>query len=173
MNSVKLYSNGSAVITKSVNLKAGEATKVTIPVKKDDLDDVVSSLSVFGDVTMPEPPNYTPTNSNPTTLSFDAKNVLKELATKLRGAEAEITNTSNVKIQGRIYGVQTYQQETNGSVFERFRILLGASDGVRQYHGKRNGYPSTEGEFFDATGTVIKSRERMECRTGRFASLKG
>lgn len=133
MNSVKLYSNGSAVITKGYNPKGVEPLKVTIPVKKDDLDEVVSSLSVFGNVTLPEPPNYTPTNSNPTTLSFDGKNVFKELATKLRGAEAAITQGNGETSKGRVYGIQTYQQETNGSVFERFRILLGTDDGVKQF----------------------------------------
>jgi len=133
MNSVKLYSNGSAVITKGYRLKGKEPLKVTIPVKKDDLDDVVSSLSVLGNVTLPDPPNYTPTNSNPTTLSLDGKNVLKELATKLRGAEAEITQGNNAVSKGRVYGIQTYQQETNGSVFERFRILLGTAEGIKQF----------------------------------------
>jgi len=133
MNSVKLYSNGSAVITKGYRLKGKEPLKVTIPVKKDDLDDVVSSLSVFGNVTLPDPPNYTPTNSNPTTLSLDGKNVLKELATKLRGAEAEITQANGESSKGRVYGIQTYQQETNGSVFERFRILLGTEQGIKQF----------------------------------------
>lgn len=132
MNSVKLYSSGSAVITKGFQLK-GEPLKVTIPVKKDDLDEVVTSLSVLGNVTLPEPPSYTPTNSNPTTLSLDGKNVLKELATKLRGAEAEITQTNTAVSKGRVYGIQTYQQETNGSVFERFRILLGTAEGVKQF----------------------------------------
>lgn len=132
MNSVKLYSNGSAVITKGYRLKGKDPLKVTIPVKKDDLDDVVSSISVLGNVTIPEL-SYTPTNSNPTTLSIDAKNVLKELATKLRGAEAEITQANGQTSKGRVYGVQTYQQETNGSVFEKFRILLGTAQGVKQF----------------------------------------
>lgn len=133
MNSVKLYSNGSAVITKGFRLNGKEPLKVSIPVKKDDLDDVVSSISVLGNVQLPEPPNYTPTNSNPTTLSLDGKNVLKDLATKLRGAEAEITPSNGQKVTGRIFGIQTYQQETNGSVFERFRVLLGTQEGIKQY----------------------------------------
>lgn len=133
MNSVKLYSNGSAVITRGFRLEKGKPQKVTIPVKKDDLDDVVSSITVFGNVTLTEPPNYTPTNSNPTTLSFDANRVLKDLATKLRGSEAEIQRSNGTTVKGRIYGVQTYQQETNGSVFERFRVLLGTADGVKQF----------------------------------------
>ena len=132
-NSVKLYSNGSAVITKGVVLTEGKATKVTIPVKKADLDDVVSSLSVFGDVNMPDPPNYTPTNSNPSTLSLDASNVLKDLAIKLRGSKVEITDSSDKKVVGVLFGIQTFQQETEGSVFDRFRILIGTKNGIRQF----------------------------------------
>jgi hypothetical protein len=135
MNSVKLYSNGSAVITKGYPLpgEGSEPLKVSIPVKKADLDDVVSSISVSGDVTMPEPPNYTPTNSDPTTLELDGENVLKELATKLRGSEVEITTNNQVKTVGKLFGIQNYQQEVNGSIFDKFRILLGTDAGIRQF----------------------------------------
>ena len=132
MNSVKVYSNGSAVISKGYKLNA-QGVKVTIPVKKDDLDDVVSSLTVNGNVTLPDPPNYTPNNSTATSLTLNATNVLRELATKLRGAEAKIERVNGTMCSGRVFGIQTYQQETNGSVFERFRILLGTADGILQF----------------------------------------
>lgn len=129
MNSVKLYSNGSAVISKGIDLDG--PTKVSIPVKSTDLDDVVSSLSVHGDVTLPEPPSYTPANSNTTTLSIDGKSVMRDLATKLRGSEVEITVAGGPKtVVGKLYGVQTYQQETNGSVFEKYRVLVGTQQGI-------------------------------------------
>ena len=129
MNSVKLYSNGSAVISKGVDLNG--PTKVSIPVKSSDLDDVVSSLSVHGDVTLPEPPSYTPANSNTTTLSLDGKSVMRDLATKLRGAEVQIQIAGGPKVvTGKLYGVQTYQQETNGSVFEKYRVLVGTDQGI-------------------------------------------
>lgn len=134
MNSVKLYSNGSAVISKGISLDGKTPVKVSIPVKKPDLDDVVSSLSVFGKVSLPEPPSYTPTNSDPATLKFGADSVLRELATKLRGAEAQITATSGKTHTGKVYGIQTFQQETSGSVFERFRVLLGTPEGVMQFN---------------------------------------
>jgi hypothetical protein len=132
MNSVKLYSNGSAVISKGVELN-GQPVKLSIPVKKDDLDDVVSSISVFGDVSMPEPPSYTPANSQQTTLKIDANKVLRDLSTKLRGSQVAITRNNGTTNSGKIYGIQTYQRETNGSVFECFRVLLGTDAGVVQY----------------------------------------
>jgi len=166
MNSVKLYSNGSGVITKGFRL-GKEPLKITIPVKKEDLDDVVSSINVLGDVTIPEL-SYTPTNSNPTTLSIDAKNVLKELATRLRGAEAEITQANGQTSKGRVYGIQTYQQETNGSVFEKFRILLGTAQGVRQFEENdvtslKFTDPFVQGEIdkaLDASFSAIKPDSR-------------
>lgn len=132
MNSVKLYSNGSAVISKGVALDGKSPAKVSIPVRKADLDDVVSSISVFGNVQLPEPPSYTPTNSDPATLKIAPERVLRDLATKLRGAQAKVTLSSGKVHVGRVYGIQTYQQETNGSVFERFRVLLGTAEGIVQ-----------------------------------------
>lgn len=163
MNSVKLYSNGSAVITKGYQLKR-EGVKVTIPVKKDDLDDVVSSLTVNGNVTLPDPPNYTPNNSNATSLVLNASNVLKELATKLRGAEATIERANGSKSSGRVFGIQTYQQETNGSVFERFRIILGTVDGIHQFE-------ESDIKSLNFTDDFVKS-EIDKSLAANFASIK-
>lgn len=163
-NSVKLYSNGSAVITKGYRLKGKDPLRVTIPVKKTDLDEVVSSISVLGNVSLPEPPNYTPTNSNPTTLSLDGKSVVKELATKLRGAEATITTTGGKTVVGRVLGVQTYQQETNGSVFEKFRVVMGTKDGVRQVE-------ETEIASLDFTEDFVKS-EIAKSLDANFSTIK-
>ena len=59
--------------------------------RKSDMDDVISSFSVYGDVTIAEPPTYTPTNAQETTLTLNPANVLKDLATKLAGAAVEIS----------------------------------------------------------------------------------
>lgn len=128
MNSVKLYSNGTAVISRLYPLDGNE-TRISIPVKKDDLDEVVASISVFGDVALPVPPSYTPTNANATSLSIDAKNVTKDLATKLAGSQVEV-QAGGKKYTGKLVGVQEYQQETNGSVFDRFRLVLLTSEGI-------------------------------------------
>ena len=90
MNSVTLYSNGTAVIRREYAFNDQQPQRISIPVRKSDLDDVISSLSVFGDVTITEPPTYTPTNAQETTLTLNPASVLKDLATKLAGAAVEI-----------------------------------------------------------------------------------
>lgn len=132
MNSVKLFSNGSAVITKVLEL-VENPLKVSIPVKKEDLDEVVSSLTVYGDVTMPEPPNYTPVNSNQTTLNIDSENVVRNLFTALRGAEVEITYTGGdaALFKGKVLGIQVSQQEVDGNIVEKFKVVVGNKNGIQ------------------------------------------
>jgi hypothetical protein len=51
----------------------------------------------------------------------------------LRGSEVEITTNNQVKTVGKLFGIQNYQQEVNGSIFDKFRILLGTDAGIRQF----------------------------------------
>ena len=86
MNSVKLYSNGTAVISREFTFQDQQPQRISIPVRKTDLDDVISSLSVYGDATITQPPTYTPTNAQETTLTLKPATVLTDMATKLAGA---------------------------------------------------------------------------------------
>ncbi len=52
MNSVKLYSNGTAVISREFTFQDQQPQRISIPVSKTDLDDVNLSLSGFGDATI-------------------------------------------------------------------------------------------------------------------------
>lgn len=139
-NSVKLYSNGTAVINQEYVMD-GKPIEVSIPVNKQDLDEVVASITVYGNVEVPEPPSYTPINANPTRLEFDINNVTKSLATKLAGAKVEV-GAGNSSIKGKLMGIQTYQQETNGSVFDRFRVVVLTDQGVRAFEDKEVSYIS-------------------------------
>ena len=56
MNSVRLYSNGTAVISRDYVFNELEPPRISILVRKSDLDDVISSLAVFGDVEVTGPP---------------------------------------------------------------------------------------------------------------------
>jgi hypothetical protein len=64
--------------------------RLSIPVKKRDLDTVVASICVLGDVSLPEPLSYQPTNSNPSNLTLDPNAVTRDLFTKLRGARIKL-----------------------------------------------------------------------------------
>ena len=131
-NSVKLYSNGSAVITKVLPVKAGEALKVSIPVKASDLDEVVASLSVAGNVTISEAPTYSPTNSSAATLQLDPTEGLRSLVVKLCGALVKIDLASGEVTKGRLLGVQDYKEWLDGTLSERYRVVVAAPDGIRQ-----------------------------------------
>lgn len=128
MNSVKLYSNGTAVISRDYPLSEKE-TKISIPVKKSDLDDVVASLSVFGNVSLPVPPSYTPVNANATPLQIDPASATRDLATKLAGSDVAV-EVGGKSVTGKLVGIQTYQVETNNTVIDKFRLVVLTDRGV-------------------------------------------
>jgi hypothetical protein len=130
VNSVRLYSNGTAIISRNYTFKGREPLRVSIPVRKSDLDDVISSLAVFGDVTIAEPPTYTPTNADPPELSLDPAAALTDLATKLAGASVEIEAGTTYK--GRLVGLQRTRREANGTFAEQCRLVVLTDNGVQQ-----------------------------------------
>ena len=130
MNNVRLYSNGTAVISREYLFKDQEALRITIPVRKTDLDDVISSLSVFGDVTITEPPTYTPTNALDSALTLDPDDALTDLATKLAGASVEIE--AGIAYKGKLIGLHRYRRETNGVFVEQCRLVVLTEKGVQQ-----------------------------------------
>ncbi len=131
MNSVTLYSNGTAVISREYEFKDREPLRIAIPVRKSDLDDVISSLSVFGNVTITAPPTYTPTNAQQTELTLNPKNVIKDLAMKLAGASVEIEAGS--VCTGRLIGLHPHRREVEGTVVEQCGLVVLTEKGVRQF----------------------------------------
>lgn len=130
MNNVRLYSNGTAVISREYEFKDRETLRISIPVRKTDLDDVISSLSVFGDVTITEPPTYTPTNADSPELTLDPASALTDLATKLAGASVEIEAGTTYK--GKLVGLHRSRREANGTFAEQCRLVVLTERGVQQ-----------------------------------------
>lgn len=130
MNCVTLYSNGTAVICRDYSFSDKNPLRIAIPVRKTDLDDVVSSLTVFGDVTVTSPPMYTPTNAHETELSLDPSNALEELVTKLAGAAVEIE--AGPRYVGRLVGLHKYRRELDGAVIEQNRVVILTDRGMQQ-----------------------------------------
>jgi hypothetical protein len=130
-NSVKLYSNGTAVYTRQYPLDGKNPTKISIPVRKPDLDEVVASIAVFGNVRLPYPPSYTPVNAAATALKIDPKSALKDTVTKLAGAEVEIVATGSEKVRGKLVGAHTYEEtNANGMTSERMKVVVLTDKGV-------------------------------------------
>lgn len=171
-NSVKLYSNGTAVINREYEIKDNKPLDISIPVKKDDLDEVVASIAVYGNVQLPEPPSYTPINADLTKLQIDVNNVTKSLATKLAGAKVEV-GVGNNPVKGKLMGVQTYQQETNGSVFDRYRVVVLTDQGVKAFEDKDVSYISfTEPSVQSEVEKVLQKQYESIKPDSSFVSLK-
>jgi hypothetical protein len=130
MNSVTLYSNGTAVIRREYKFHDQNPQHILIPVRKSDLDDVVSSLSVYGDVTVTKPPTYTPTNAQETALTLNPASVLKDMATKLAGAAVEIS--AGTTYVGKLLGLHEYRRIAEGTVFVQCRLIVSTEKGVQQ-----------------------------------------
>src|SRR4051812_20895381 len=122
MNSVRLYSNGTAVISREDGFDGMEPLRISIPVRKSDLDDVISSIAVFGDVTIIEPPTYTPTNAQATALKLDPSGALRDLAVKLAGAAVEVE--AGVAYRGKLLGLQPFRREYERTFLEQYRLVI-------------------------------------------------
>ena len=130
MNNVRLYSNGTAVINREYAFTGSEPLRISIPVRKSDLDDVISSIAVFGDVTIVEPPTYTPTNADEPELSLSPNGVLRDLATKLAGTTVELD--AGVTYKGKLLGLQPFRREFERTFIEQYRLIILTEKGVQQ-----------------------------------------
>lgn len=129
MNSVKLYSNGTAVVEKDYQI--GQELKLSIPVKKSDLDDVVSSISVYGNVNLPVPPSYTPVNAQDTKLHISPEKALKDTIVKMAGSKVRIERYAGTTVNGTLSGAHTYEEtNANGMTAERLKIVVLTDAGV-------------------------------------------
>jgi hypothetical protein len=128
-SSVTIYSGGTAVVTKEHAIPEGGPLRLSIPVKKRDLDTVVASICVLGDVSLPEPLSYQPTNINPSNLTLDPNAVTRDLFTKLRGARIKLRGPGTHLIEGTLAGTQAAFPEATAGVGNRFRVVVMADDG--------------------------------------------
>jgi hypothetical protein len=129
MNRVTLYTNGTGVFDRAYTLKDRQPLTISIPVRNDALDEAIGSIGVFGDVTLTEPPTYTPIGSTTQNLSLDPLNVVHDLATRLRGARVTL-KAGMETVSGRLAGTQTHSETVNDTVVERFRIALLDEEGA-------------------------------------------
>jgi len=123
LNSVKLYSNGTGVFDRVYTIRNREPLTVSIPIRNDSLDEAVASIGVFGDVSLTEPPSYTPLGSDTSTLEINPDDVTRDLATKLRGARVAI-KVGGETVSGRIAGIQAFNETAGEHLIERFHVAL-------------------------------------------------
>jgi len=130
MNHVTLYSNGTAVITKGYDLEADSPVTIQIPVSKANLDDVISSLCVFGEVSVASPPTFSPTNAHETSLTLKSDNILMDMATKLAGAEVEVE--AGLLYRGRLVGLQPTRKVVNQQAVRVPMLVVMTEKGIQQ-----------------------------------------
>jgi hypothetical protein len=131
-SSVTIYSGGTALVTKEHAIPSGGPLRLSIPVKKRDLDTVMASICVLGDVSLPEPLSYQPTNVNPTELTLDPNQVTRDLFTKLRGARVRLKGPGTHVIEGTLAGTQAAPEMSGRNaamLINRFRVVVMADDG--------------------------------------------
>lgn len=126
-STVKLFSNGTAAVSKVYS--TADSKEIHIPVKTSDLADVVGSISVFGDVTLPEPPSYEPINAGGTQLQFDSKNVQRDIFTKLIGSDISIDSGAYPCV-GKLIGLESKVFHRNDTTVERYFVLVLTSNGI-------------------------------------------
>lgn len=138
MNSVTLYSNGTAVIRRDYAFPDANPMRVAIPVRRADLDDVVSSLAVFGDVAVVGSPSYTPTNAAKATLPLDPQGALRDLLTKLAGAGVVVEVETGGTLEGRLVGVQPRRREYERSQLVDWQLVVPTDRGGGRSRGRRS-----------------------------------
>lgn len=122
------FSNGITHFTRTYP-PLREATRISIPFKKNTLADALATLVVFGDVTITEPAGFPAVNQvehaavQPNVLTIDPANVNRELASKLSGARIEVMERgSNSTAKGTLIGIQPFSEPgTSGSITDRYK----------------------------------------------------
>lgn len=127
---ITLFSNGTAFVNRTFPLSGGQRSKVSIPVKKEYLDEVVASIDILGDVSVPSPPSFKPTNSEKAALSLNTVDIVRDLAEKLAGTRAEVSSAGK-NYTGILMGIQEFKRAVaNGQVIDDFKISLLNDEGA-------------------------------------------
>jgi len=129
-NHVILYSNGIADFRWTHSVDAQTGKPISISVRNQHLADVLSSLTVYGPVTVSAPPTYSPANPQKR-LSFDTADVMASLAERLSGAKLEVTTPTN-EFSGTLVGLQSEQRAAENRFYTIQLWLISTAEGVHR-----------------------------------------
>lgn len=127
-NHVTIFSNGIADFRRNYAVSANETKEISIPVKTDDVADVLASLNVYGPVTLKAPPSFRPANEDDSNLSIDPENVLRQLGTRLSGSQVHLEKASG-RVEGTLVGLHTEQEATGGERVSVSYLVVLTEDG--------------------------------------------
>lgn len=123
-NAITIYSNGITAFTEKH--KVGESgTKLSLPVKKEHISDILASLNIFGNVTLSEI-SFSPSNANKSSISIDNNDTLFSLLRTLSGAKVAV----NGKISGTLMGVQQSEDDKGDFKVTRHHIIVETEKGI-------------------------------------------
>ncbi len=120
---VTIFSNGIADFRRRYAVSAGDPQEISIPVKTDDVADVLASLNVYGPVSLKSPPSFRPANENDSHLEIDPDNVLVQLASRLSGARVRLEKAAG-GLEGTLVGLHTEQEAGGGERIEVLSLIV-------------------------------------------------
>lgn len=164
-NHVTLFSNGMGHFVRLYKVEAGQPKKISIPFKREYMDQVLASLSVFGNVKYDSAPSFTPTNSNATALQIDSNNAQRSLLKSLSGAEVEVTNLQEKIGPAKLLGIETVNTVVNGNGVSKDFVVV--EDG----EGTVSRIPLDEVKSVRFTEETVKS-EIAKARQNNFQRIK-
>ena len=114
-NRVVIYSNGIADFQRGYDVQPGQLQRISLPVRKDHLADVLASFNVFGDVKLESPPTFRPSNELEGNLSIEPTEVLEGLVTDLSGANVRVERAGGA-LEGRLVGLYRESEATTSGM---------------------------------------------------------
>lgn len=125
-NRVTIFSNGIADFRRGFKTSGKE--KISIPVKKDHIGDVLASLNVYGSVKLTTPPSFTPQNEISGKLELDSSSIELDLGRKLVGAQVTIAKNGG-EIKGKLMGLSVEERSTGGEATRDYSYCVLTSGG--------------------------------------------
>ncbi len=128
-NHVTIYSNGIADFCKNVTVKSTEPTALSIPVRKQDLGDLLGTFQLFGDVTLQQPPSFSPQNVSSGNLTLNSGDVLEQMVQSLSGSAIEVKRPEGT-LKGHLLGLHKEQQGTSGDPIRCKFLVMQTETGI-------------------------------------------
>lgn len=155
MNRISIYENGSATVTREIEIAEGVAT-VDIPVRAEDLDEVVASISVFGNVEITLPPTYIPQNPQSKDLKFSPEDVFDDFARNLAGQQVNVLfrdGTASFAVAGVLMGMYVNDERIGDREIRSRKLAI---------YGKNAGTLQTIPESAITGITIVEEHVREE-----------
>lgn len=129
-NSVAIFSNGITAFTRTFPVTK-DKKELSIPVRKKYISDVLGSLNIFGNVTLLEPPSFTPVNANKSALQIEGDQILDSLVVGLTGAAVKVSTNDGKDFSGTLMGKQVTEEDSGSYKVTLQKLVVLTDDGMR------------------------------------------